>query len=147
MRKSRGIEAANSWKNGGGVKKQVDANGGVSPHKAYVPPALQKQANEDLYNNMPLGQSALNTAVARETKPDLPQKLVDEFKAQPKNYPGLIAALHDGETFATCIDRWNKLGVLYAEDIIKNAPPDCPIDYHLRVAENDTQSAYGQVDK
>ena len=43
--------------------------------------------------------------------------------------------------------KWKELGILYAEDIIRNAPANTPIDYHLRVSENDTQSAFGQVDK
>ena len=144
VRKSRGVEA-NAWKNGG-VKK-AETNGGVSPaHKAYVPPALNKFADQ------PLGESALNTNAAispyaAATKPDLPQKLVDEFKAPPENYPGLIPALHDEEQLAKCLEKWKKLGVLFAEDIIRNAPPHCPVDYNLRVSENDTQSGYGQVDK
>ena len=37
------------------------------------------------------------------------------------------------------------MGILYAEDIIKNAKT--PIDYHLRVSENDIASGFGQVDK
>ena len=41
--------------------------------------------------------------------------------------------------------KWRELGVLFAEDIIKNAKT--PIDYHLRVAENDLGSGFGQVDK
>jgi hypothetical protein len=81
------------------------------------------------------------------SQPDLPQKLIDEFKSEPQNYPGLIPALHDGESFGKCVEQWRKLGVLYAEDIMRNAPNHCPVDYHLRVSENDTQSAFGQVDK
>jgi len=36
---------------------------------------------------------------------------------------------------------WNDKGVLYAEDIIRNAKT--PIDYHLRVSENDIGSGFG----
>lgn len=118
-----------AWKNGIPKKQELAPTSG----RGYVPPSMIKSE---------ISPSALKTSIY-ETTPDLPQKLVDEFKAQPKNYPGLIPALHDGETFAIALEKWNKLGVLYAEDIIKNAPPDCPIDYHLRVSENDTQTAYG----
>ena len=141
VRKFRGVESS-SWKNG------CVKNNTVSPaHKAYVPPALHK------YNGFEdKGESALNSNApmapyAGATKPDLPQKLVDEFKAPPENYPGLIPALHSEDNFAVCVEKWKKLGVLFAEDIIRNAPAHCPIDYNLRVSENDTQTAFGQVDK
>ena len=58
-----------AWKSGA---KKLE-NGGAAPHRAYVPPALAKAQPEDTYQ----GASALRT----DTRPDLPQKLVDEFKA------------------------------------------------------------------
>ena len=42
------------------------------------------------------------------------------------------------------VSKWSELGILYADDIVKNA--NSPIDYHMRVAENDVQSGYGQLD-
>ena len=35
--------------------------------------------------------------------------------------------------------------MLEAEDIIRNA--STPIDYHMRVSENDIKSGFGQVDR
>ena len=58
LRKSR--PDPNAWKNGS------------VPHRAYVPPALANKVNGDLQGG---------SGVYGEAKPDLPQKLVDEFKA------------------------------------------------------------------
>jgi hypothetical protein len=69
---------------------------------------------------------------------------VDEFKKAPTNY-NQIDVLKDPVHFDGTLKKWKELGVLFAEDIIRNATG--PIDYHLRVAENDLQSGYGQVDK
>lgn len=76
--------------------------------------------------------------------PDIPQSLVDEFKTEPKNYQ-IMDALHNPDHFNQTLKKWRELGILYAEDIIKNSSG--PIDYHLRVSENDIQSGFGQVDK
>ena len=58
---------AGAWKNGVPKKQEIGAGAsGLSPHRAYVPPALA-------------GTSP--SALKVESKPDLPQKLVDEFKA------------------------------------------------------------------
>ena len=71
--------------------------------------------------------------------------MVSEFKSEPHNY-GIVGALHDPEELGVVVAKWKQLGVLYAEDIIRNAPPSCPVDYHMRVSENDTRNAFGQVD-
>ena len=77
-------------------------------------------------------------------KPDLPTQLTEEFKKEPQNY-NTIEALINPENFQQTSKKWKELGILYAEDIVKNATS--PIDYHLRVAENDLASGFGQVDK
>lgn len=69
---------------------------------------------------------------------EFPDKLVQVFEIEPKNYSGLIPALHDSKDFEKAINKWHQLGILYASDISRNAPPYHPIDYHMRVSENDT---------
>jgi hypothetical protein len=59
---------------------------------------------------------------------------VDEFKKTPTNY-NLIDALLNPEHFEQTLKKWTEMGLLFAEDIIKNS--SSPIDYHLRVSEND----------
>jgi hypothetical protein len=59
---------------------------------------------------------------------------VEEFKKMPTNY-NLIDALVNPENFEQTLKKWREVGLLFAEDIVKNSAT--PIDYHLRVAEND----------
>ena len=47
--------------------------------------------------------------------------------------------------FESCLAKWNELDKLKVEDIIRNSP--LPIDYHMRVSENDEKSGFGQVDR
>ena len=72
--------------------------------------------------------------------PDLPSQLVSEFQKDPSNY-NKLDALMNPEHFEATHKKWKELGILYAEDIIRNATT--PIDYHLRVAENDLASGFG----
>ena len=97
----------NAWK-GGAQRPGAQPNGGLSPHRAYVPPALAKQhQNTDIYQATAYsGGSALDQRASGAGRPDLPQKLVDEFKTPPRNYAGLISALHDEEAFAAVQDKW-----------------------------------------
>jgi len=110
-----------------------------------VPPALAKshqtdsQASRTHTTNLP--------ATAPQTAPALPEQLVEEFKSTPKNYQGVLSALQNEDHFNAAAAKWKQLGILYAEDVIRNAPAHCPVDYHLPVSENDTQSGFGQVDK
>lgn len=53
--------------------------------------------------------------------------------------------MQNEEHLQASIAKWQELGVLEAEDIIKNA--STPIDYHMRVSENDIKSGFGQVDR
>ena len=69
---------------------------------------------------------------------------MEEFKKSPTNY-NKIDALLNSDHFDGTQKKWKELGVLFAEDIIKNST--IPVDYHLRVAENDLASGFGQVDK
>mmetsp|Transcript_32954 Transcript_32954/g.50406 ORF Transcript_32954/g.50406 Transcript_32954/m.50406 type:complete len:101 (-) Transcript_32954:107-409(-) len=57
----------------------------------------------------------------------------------------MIDALHDEDKFQATLKKWKELGVLYAEDIIRNTKD--PVDYNLRVGNNDFGSAFGQVDR
>ena len=58
----------------------------------------------------------------------------------PRNYD-ILAALSNSDYLQKNAKKWNELGVLYAEDIARNAKT--PIDYHLRVSENDIGSGFG----
>ena len=89
-------------------------------------------------------EPALPPVEAVPANPDLPVQLVEEFKKTPTNY-NKIDALLNGEHFESTLNKWKELGILFAEDIIRNS--STPIDYHLRVAENDLESGFGQVDK
>jgi hypothetical protein len=66
--------------------------------------------------------------------PELPMQLTEEFKKAPTNY-NKIEALQNADHWSTTLKKWEELGILYAEDIIRNSTS--PIDYHMRVAEND----------
>ena len=57
----------------------------------------------------------------------------------------MIDALGNEDYLQANQKKWRELGILYAEDIVRNAKT--PIDYHLRVSENDIRSGFGQVDK
>ena len=57
----------------------------------------------------------------------------------------MMDALHDAEVMEASLKKWRELGVLHATDIIKNARD--PIEYNLRVADNDNGSGFGQVDR
>jgi len=59
----------------------------------------------------------------------------------------MVPALHDPEAFELALNKWKQVGVLYADDIVKNSPASYPVDYHLRVSENELRSGFGQVDK
>ena len=58
----------------------------------------------------------------------------------PKNYPMLIV-LQSPDAMQASIKKWKELGALNVDEIIKNSPG--PIDYHLRVSENDSHSGFG----
>lgn len=47
--------------------------------------------------------------------------------------------------FQGCLEKWNAHTKLTVDDIIRNSVT--PIDYHLRVSENDIKSGFGQVDR
>lgn len=70
----------------------------------------------------------------------MPQLLTDEFSKPPRNY-SILDALSNSDYMQSNVKVWNEKGVLFAEDIIKNAKT--PIDYHLRVSENDIGSGFG----
>ena len=53
----------------------------------------------------------------------------------------MVDVLHNEQDFQKAVQKWNDYGILYADDIIREA--SSPIDYHMRVAENDVQSGYG----
>ena len=88
--------------------------------------------------------SGPNTIAAAAPKPEIPAKLVDEFVSQPKNYK-IMGALHNPTAFEAALAKWKELPVLQAEDIIRNS--SLPIDYHMRVSENDIHTGFGQVDR
>lgn len=81
---------------------------------------------------------------AAPTTPDLPELLTEEFKKLPTNYD-MIEALGNEDYLRANQKKWKELGILFAEDIIRNATTT--IDYNLRVSENDVRSGFGQVDK
>ena len=35
-------------------------------------------------------------------------------------------------------EKWNRVGVLKALDIVRNAPPSSPVDYTMSIGLNDT---------
>ena len=110
-----------------------------------MPPALAKSHQAD--SQASRAHTINAPAKALQTAPVLPEQLVEEFKSTPKNYQGVLSALQNEDHFNAAAAKWKQLGILYAEDVIKNAPAHCPVDYQLRVSENDTQSGFGQVDK
>jgi hypothetical protein len=120
--------------------------GAASPTKSKSP----MRGNRKAYTKSPTERKVIapyqeqKYEPAGPTNPDLPVQLVEEFKKTPTNY-NKIDALTNPEHFEATLKKWQDLGVLYAEDIVKNASG--PIDYHLRVAENDLESGFGQVDK
>jgi hypothetical protein len=66
--------------------------------------------------------------------------LTNEFEKVPVNY-NVLDALSNPDHITNNIKKWSELGVLYAEDIIRNSKT--PVDYHLRVSENDLACAFG----
>jgi len=123
----------------------------LSPtHKSYQPPALSQMKNTN--SSVITGSGAkpyyaaptVASVTAAPKNPDMPTILIEEFKMEPKNY-GNPDALHDPDVFDACLKKWKELGILYVDDVIKNARD--PIDYHLRVSNNDFGSAFGQVDR
>jgi len=57
----------------------------------------------------------------------------------------MILALHSPDNFNGMLQRWKENGILYARDIIRNSREE--IDYNMRIGENSSKQAYGQVDK
>ena len=86
------------------------------------------------------GSPQRQSAPAVPTTPDLPAQLTEEFKKLPTNYD-MIDALGNEDYLQANQKKWRELGILYAEDIVRNAKT--PIDYHLRVSENDIRSGFG----
>ena len=79
--------------------------------------------------------------------PKLPGQLSKIFESEPRNFPGLVPELSDPKVFETTINNWQKQGILYATDIIREgAKYGHNVDYECRVGGNDTQSGYGQLD-
>jgi hypothetical protein len=70
--------------------------------------------------------------------------LTEELVSKPKNY-SIVSFLQTPEIMDGCSKKWKELGALKVEDIIKNSA--LPIDYHLRVSDNDLKSGFGQVDR
>ena len=68
--------------------------------------------------------------------PKLPAELIQVFEKVPTNYPGMIAALSSEDDFNATVAKWQKVGVLYAADIIRNAPNQGAINYTAKVAIN-----------
>lgn len=77
-------------------------------------------------------------------RPELPQSLIDEFRTVPSNYSSIPALSHPDQLQKALL-KWNELGRLEASSIVQNATS--PIDYNMRVAENDLKSGFGQVDR
>ena len=57
----------------------------------------------------------------------------------------MISAMSCPEVFETCLTKWKELTQLTVEDVIRNS--SLPIDYHMRVSENEDKSGFGQVDR
>jgi hypothetical protein len=76
--------------------------------------------------------------------PEIPTLLTEELASEPKNY-NLSSALSNPDVFNSSLNKWKELGALRVEEIIKNS--SVPIDYHLRVTENNAQTGFGQVDR
>lgn len=80
--------------------------------------------------------------------PKLPGALVKLFEQEPKNFPGIVPELSDPKAFLNAIANWNKQGVLYATDIIREGEKNGhSVDFHAKVGKNDTTTGYGQLNE
>jgi hypothetical protein len=55
----------------------------------------------------------------------------------------MIPAFHNESHWKECLEKWNRVGVLHASDIARNAPSSYPIDHNLNVGLNNNQSGFG----
>lgn len=124
--------------------------GGKSPtvKKGSITKGASSSIGEPYIATNPNPAAARNTVTslieeAPAPLPEIPTMLSEELTTVPKNYQ--ISWLHDPEILDASVTKWRELEPLTVADIIRNS--SLPIDYHLRVSENNLKSGFGQVDR